>query len=82
MTNEQIIEMAKQSGLFSGPIYRNGLLAFAKLVAEHEREACAKVCEEDLRDEYLRQSRPVQDEVNLLAAIADCAEAIRARVEP
>ena len=44
-----------------------------------EREECAKVCEQDLRDEYIRQERPVQDEVSLLAAIADCASAIRAR---
>jgi hypothetical protein len=44
-----------------------------------EREECAKVCEQDLRDEYIRQERPVQDEVSLLAAIADCASAIRNR---
>ena len=52
---------------------------FAALVAAAEREACAKVCEENLRDEYLRQDRPIQEEVMLLAAIADCAAAIRAR---
>ena len=34
MTDEQIIEMAKEAGLFAGPIYRDGLLAFANLVAE------------------------------------------------
>jgi len=45
MTDEQIIEMAKQAGLFAGPIYRDGLLAFAKLVAGHEREACADIAE-------------------------------------
>ena len=55
------------------------LMGKMKAMVEAEREACAKVCEEDLRDEYLRQDRPVQDEVNLLAAIADCASAIRAR---
>jgi hypothetical protein len=52
---------------------------FAELVAAAEREACARVCEEDLRDEYIRQDRPAQDEAFLFAAIADCAEAIRAR---
>jgi hypothetical protein len=52
---------------------------FAALVAAAEREACIKACEEDLRDKYLRQHRPIQEEVMLLAAIADCAAAIRAR---
>ena len=50
-------------------------------IREREREACAKACEENLRDEYLRQARPIQEEVMLLAAIADCAAAIRARRE-
>jgi len=51
------------------------------LAVAAEREGCAKVCEENLRDEYLRQTRPIQEEVMLLAAIADCAAAIRARGE-
>jgi hypothetical protein len=51
MTNEQIIEMAKQAGLPEAWISETGILkwsdleSFAKLVAEHEREACAKLCE-------------------------------------
>ena len=62
MTREEIIEMAKQAGIDIGMweklsdnddvfgydfcgIHEN-LEAFAKLVAEKEREACAKVCEE------------------------------------
>lgn len=44
-----------------------------------EREACAKVCEEDLRDVYIQQNKTVQEEMLLFAAIADCANAIRAR---
>ena len=46
-----------------------------------EREACAKLCEEDLRDAYLSQGKPARDEALLCAAIADCANAIRARGE-
>ena len=57
------------------------LIEFAKLVAQQEREACAKVCEEDLRDAYLCQGKPARDEAMLCAAIADCANAIRARGE-
>ena len=52
MTNEQIIEMAKQAGLHVAtdvnwmPVIG---LAYAKKLVEmatqHEREACAKICE-------------------------------------
>jgi hypothetical protein len=84
MTRDDIIRMALEAGLtiaFTEP-YEDGwqeLQEFADFVAAAEREACAKVCEENLRDEYLRQTRPIQEEVMLLAAIADCAAAIRAR---
>ena len=54
---------------------------FAELVAQQEREACAKLCEEGLRDAYIRQGKPARDEALLFAAIADCAKAIRARGE-
>jgi hypothetical protein len=85
MTNEDIVRMAREAGigLVEGAslvaFHMSDLERFAALVAAAEREECAKVCEEDLRDEYMRQDRPVQDEVMLLAAIADCAAAIRAR---
>jgi hypothetical protein len=58
MTQDEIIEMAKQAGLMAdgemwfSPIYGSGdvhishLEAFAKLVAEKEREACAEICDE------------------------------------
>jgi hypothetical protein len=44
MTQDEIIEMTRQAGGFDAtPKF---LETFAKLVAEHERETCAKVCEE------------------------------------
>ena len=50
MTQEEIIELAKQAGMMSDVLQlgRNLelLTDFAKLVAEKEREACAKMCEE------------------------------------
>jgi hypothetical protein len=50
MTQEEIIEMAKQAGMdylqYLSPEAFEKVVAFAKLVAQHEREACAKVCEE------------------------------------
>ena len=47
---QEIIEMAQECGLIGmrphlDGIYSEALVAFAKLVAEKEREACAKVCE-------------------------------------
>ena len=44
MTKEEIIELAKQAGweYAHGESGFEPLWAFAKLVAEHEREACAK----------------------------------------
>ena len=51
MTQDEIIEMAKQAQMpfywRTGEItYLDKLEAFAKLVAQHEREACAKMCDE------------------------------------
>jgi len=55
MTNDEIIKMAKQAGArrSSNPdeydvmkITYCGLESFAKLVAEKEREACAKIADE------------------------------------
>jgi hypothetical protein len=49
MTQDEIIEMARQAEFCISPIdsvLLPKLEAFAKLVAQHEREACAKVCEE------------------------------------
>ena len=53
MTNEQIIEMARQAGFVEYELddgttnaFDKRYEAFAKLVAQHEREACAKVCDE------------------------------------
>ena len=50
MTQDEIMEMAQKCRLIgSDPrlygIYMDALLSFAKLVAEAEREACAKIVE-------------------------------------
>ena len=46
MTQDEIIEMARQAGLDPDLWnYTDAFERFAKLVAEHEREACAEVCE-------------------------------------
>ena len=48
MTQEEIIEMARQAGwsYMETGLDKQRLEAFAKLVAEKEREACAKLVEE------------------------------------
>jgi hypothetical protein len=77
MTQDEIIEMAKQANAI--PIHKDfnqlaligteNIERFAKLVAQHEREACAKFIEHD----YVRQfERPWRD---------DLSAAIRARGE-
>ena len=80
MTQEEIADMARQAGaeIYGHPDYaticvngkdaRDFVKAFAKLVAEAEREACAKVCD-------LFQERDVGMQP------AECAGAIRARGE-
>jgi hypothetical protein len=44
MTREDIVRMAKEAGMESFDICVE-LDDFAKLVAEHEREACAKIAD-------------------------------------
>ena len=52
MTQNEIVEMARQVGLFQitkdgyEVFYPDNLEAFAKLVAVKEREACAKICDD------------------------------------
>lgn len=93
MTRDEVTRMAHEAAGFDGttslerPVIlyaamsRDFLDKFASLVAAAEREECAKLCEEDLRDAYIRQGKPARDEAMLFAAIADCANAIRARGE-
>jgi hypothetical protein len=68
MTKDEIIKMAKQAG-FSSAVGKHialdeDLVAFAKLVAQHEREACAKVCDDLWEDD---------------ATAYECAKTIRQR---
>ena len=51
MEKEEIIELARQAGFSDWAVQTpNDLIAFAKLVAEKEREACAKICERTKAD--------------------------------
>jgi hypothetical protein len=81
MTQDEIIEMAKQSDL--GFLFNENWLMheeierFAKLVAQHEREACAEVCKKHA-DVYAKlEQNPTAK--SAWAACIDNRDAIRAR---
>ena len=46
MTKDDIIRMAREAELNAHGLVIDRLERFAKFVAAHEREECAKVCEE------------------------------------
>lgn len=79
MTQDDIIRIAREAGIeIRGHYDEMGatpqeLARFAALVAQHEREACAKVCAR-VRNEWVLT-------VDGRRAAADCANAIRARGE-
>jgi hypothetical protein len=47
MNNDDIIRLAIEHTINGLKFNEEGLLRFAKLVAEHEREACAKIVENE-----------------------------------
>ena len=77
MTRDDVIAMAREARLpachATHPV---ALERFAALVAAAEREACAQVCES-------KMPNPVQNwaDAQIVNALRDCAEAIRARRE-
>ena len=74
--NQELIDMAKQGGLFEITregyeiFYPENLEAFATLIAAAEREACAKVCDDELKEWGIFDSD-----------VGDVSKAIRARGE-
>jgi len=48
MTKEDIIRLAIEHTISGLKFDEEGLLRFAKLIAEHEREACAKIVDENI----------------------------------
>ncbi len=56
MTQDEIIEMAQEAGMdylqYLSPEAFEKVVVFSKLVAQHEREACAKVCEQHGYEHY------------------------------
>jgi hypothetical protein len=83
MTQDEMIEMARQADIRDSLEYDHmecdieSLVAFANLVAQHEREACAEVCKKHA-DVYagLEQNSTTQ---SAWAACIDNSDTIRAR---
>jgi hypothetical protein len=87
MTQDEIMTMARQAGFegcaeltWEDVICTEELVAFANLVAQHEREACAEICKKHA-DVYasLKQSPLVRA---VWAACIDNRDAIQARGNP
>jgi hypothetical protein len=74
LNQSEIIEMANQAGIVNPQMVINTLEDFAKLVAQHEREACAK----DL-DDASEAAKDVDPQGFVWRAVKDCADAIRER---
>jgi hypothetical protein len=81
MAQEDIVKMARKAGIakygLGWTCWEGQLEAFAALVAAHEREACAKVCDEKVDAEYATG----KVDHNEMAWTQACAIAIRARGE-
>jgi hypothetical protein len=77
MNREEVIKLAKNSGLFVELVLERDLdwlERFAYLVAQQEREACAK----DL-DEASGAAKNVDPQGFVWKAVKECADAIRAK---
>ena len=84
MTQEDIIRMAREANVYCTTRQQtlNAMLErFAALVRADEREACAKVCEGQIKIFLSPQYKTGQPMSSLgeRHAVASCAEAIRAR---
>jgi hypothetical protein len=81
MTQEDVIRLAREAGFSDWALQTpNDFLIFAELVAGHEREACAKVCDEiewrfkELLDKFLYEL-----DAGGANGAQQCAQKIRAR---
>jgi hypothetical protein len=80
MTRDDIIRMAREADLLHPDNSEEAAFKFAALIAAHEREACAKVCEDEAKrckDIGMRTENRI---AHISSRSADvCAAAIRAR---
>lgn len=87
MTHDEIMEMAQECKLIGmrphlDGIYSEALIAFAKLIAAKEREACAILCDNRSSFYWNWQAGNLQkheENRHYAKASEECADAIRAR---
>jgi len=70
MTNEDIIRLAIEHTINGLKFDEDGLLRFAKLIAQHERDACAKIADNFAMTSQYKTQRSLAEW---------CASSIRAR---
>ena len=67
MTQDEIIEMARQAGMdylqYISPEAFEKVTAFVELVAQHEREACAKIADKYANGLERNYSEIIADEI-------------------
>lgn len=76
MNRDHIIRMAREAGVGRWDAQEVAIERFAALVAEREREECAKVCEHKMPQPVVNWS-----DAQIVEALRECAAAIRARGE-
>lgn len=82
-----VIEMAREAGFTAGELafMQDNFMFFAELVRAAEREACAKVCEQESKDLGGVAEGPFVTDfgkhthMSMAAGAENCAAAIRAR---
>jgi hypothetical protein len=81
MTQDEIIEIAKQAGMdylqYISPEAFEKATVFVKLVAQQEREACAEICKKHADVYAMLEQNPTAK--SAWAACIDTRDAIRAR---
>jgi len=81
MTQEEVMQIMTDMGLHEGGmdnwVADNAWWKFAKLVAQHEREACAEVCKKHADVYAGLEQKPITQ--SAWAACIDNRDAIRAR---
>jgi hypothetical protein len=85
MNREDVIRIARKAGIakygLGWTCWEGQLERFAALIAEHEREACARLCDQMFHD-WCNQEFENEDEALMNKPDAeDCKKAIRARGE-
>ena len=83
MNREDIIRMAREAGLDPDLWnYTDAFERFAALVAAHEREVCARLCDQMFHDWCNREFEDEDEAYRNKPDAEDCKKAIRARVDP